>query len=44
MAIKKEIGQFQERLIAKYGKGKKTEVYFLEMVLFKITQEKGNKS
>jgi len=41
-AIKKEISEFQSQLIAKYGKGKKTEVYFLETVLFKITQQKGN--
>lgn len=43
-AIKKELGEFQERLIAKYAKGKKSEVYFLETVLFKMTQTKGNKS
>lgn len=37
-ALKKEIHEFQERLLAKYGSGKKTEVYFLEMALFKLTQ------
>lgn len=37
--LKKEIAQFQDRLIAKYSKGKKSEVYFLEMALFKLTQE-----
>lgn len=36
--IKKEIREFQDQLAAKYAKGKKTEVYFLEMALFKLTQ------
>lgn len=36
--IKKEISVFQDQLIAKYSKGKKQEVYFLEMALFKLTQ------
>jgi uncharacterized protein (TIGR02147 family) len=36
-ALKKELSDFQDRLLAKYAKGKKTEVYFLEMALFKLT-------
>ncbi len=37
-ALKKEISDFQDRIVAKYSKGVKTEVYFLEMALFKLTQ------
>lgn len=36
--IKREINEFQDQLIAKYSKGKKQEVYFLELALFRITQ------
>ncbi len=36
--IKKEIADFQDALTAKYGSGKKTEVYFLEMALFKMSK------
>ena len=36
--IKKEISAFQEQLLSKYSKGKRTEVYFLEMILFKLTK------
>ena len=38
--IKKEISAFQDQLLSKYSKGKRKEVYFLEMILFKLT--KGN--
>ncbi|NJL23805.1 MAG: TIGR02147 family protein [Calothrix sp. SM1_5_4] len=37
-AIKKELSEFQDRLVAKYSAGSKTEVYFLEVALFKLTQ------
>lgn len=37
-AIKREIVEFQDHLVAKYSRGKKDEVYFLEMALFKLTQ------
>jgi uncharacterized protein (TIGR02147 family) len=36
-AIRKEISDFQDRLIARFSKGKKTEVYQLEMALFRLT-------
>jgi uncharacterized protein (TIGR02147 family) len=36
--IKKEISDFQDQLATKYSKGKRQEVYFLEMALFKLTQ------
>lgn len=36
--IKKDISVFQDQLVAKYSKGKKQEVYFLEIALFKLTQ------
>jgi uncharacterized protein (TIGR02147 family) len=36
-AVKKEISEFQDKLVAKYRRGNKTEVYFLEMALFKLT-------
>jgi uncharacterized protein (TIGR02147 family) len=36
--IKKEMADFQDQIIAKYSKGKKHEVYFLEMALFRITK------
>jgi hypothetical protein len=39
-AIKKDLSDFQDTLLAKYSAGKKTEVYFLEMALFKLTQRK----
>jgi len=38
--IKKEISAFQDQLVAKYSKGKKQEVYFLETILFKLTKGK----
>jgi len=37
-AIKKEISDFQDQLVAKYSKGTRTEVYFLECSLFRLTQ------
>lgn len=37
-AVKKELSEFQDRIVAKYSRGTKTEVYFLEMALFKLTQ------
>jgi hypothetical protein len=36
-AIRKEISDFQDRLIAQYSKGKRTEVYQLEMALFRLS-------
>lgn len=36
--IKKEISDFQDRISAKYSRGKKSEVYFLETALFKLSQ------
>lgn len=36
--IKKDIGTFQDELLEKYSRGSKTEVYFLEMALFKLTE------
>ncbi len=36
-ALKKELSDFQDRILDKYSKGKKTEVYFLEIALFKLT-------
>jgi uncharacterized protein (TIGR02147 family) len=41
-AIKKEMSEFQDRIVAKYGKGLRKEVYHLEMALFRLT-EKGEK-
>lgn len=40
--IKQEISAFQDQLAAKYSKGKKQEVYFLEMALFKLSQGDNN--
>lgn len=37
-AIKKEIAEFQDRLIGKYSRGKKRDVYFMEVAFFKLTQ------
>lgn len=36
-AMKKEIADFQDRLLAKFSRGKKTEVYFIESALFKLS-------
>lgn len=36
-ALKKDISEFQDRLVAKYSRGCKSEVYFLEMALFRLT-------
>lgn len=36
-AIKKEISEFQDRILGKYSRGKKKEVYFMELALFKLT-------
>lgn len=38
-AIRKEISEFQNHLIAKYSRGKRTEVYHLEIAFFKLTQK-----
>jgi uncharacterized protein (TIGR02147 family) len=40
--IKKEISEFQDQLAAKYSKGKRREVYFLEMALFRLSQGDNN--
>jgi len=37
-AIRREILEFQEKLVAKYRKGKHTEVYHLEVALFRLTE------
>ncbi len=37
-SMKKEIIEFQNRILTKYSTGKRTDVYFLEMALFKLTQ------
>jgi uncharacterized protein (TIGR02147 family) len=42
--IKREISEFQDQLIAKYSKGKKHEVYFLEIALFRLTQGEHNEN
>lgn len=39
--IKKDLNDFHDELIAKYSKGRKTEVYFLETALFKLTEGEG---
>ncbi|MFK8139162.1 MAG: TIGR02147 family protein [Bdellovibrionales bacterium] len=38
-AMKREIREFQDTLIAKYSKGEKTEVYQLETLLFKLSRD-----
>ena len=40
--IKKEISEFQDQLAAKYSKGKRREVYFLETALFRLSQGDNN--
>ncbi|MCM2277471.1 MAG: DUF4423 domain-containing protein [Oligoflexia bacterium] len=37
-AIKKELSEFQDRIAAKYSTGRKTEVYQLEIALFRLTE------
>ena len=37
-SIKKDISEFQEKIAAKYKRGKKSEVYHLEMALFRLTE------
>jgi uncharacterized protein (TIGR02147 family) len=37
-SIRKEISDFQDSLVAKYSKGKKSEVYHLEVAFFRLTQ------
>lgn len=41
-SLVRELRDFRDRLAAKYARGKRTEVYQLEMALFRIT-EKGNR-
>jgi len=36
--IKREISEFQDRIAAKYAQGRRREVYFLEMALFRLSQ------
>ena len=36
--LKREIMAFQDEVLEKYSSGKKSEVYFLEMALFRLTQ------
>jgi uncharacterized protein (TIGR02147 family) len=36
--LKKDIADFQDKILAKYSHGKKTEVYFLETALFKLSR------
>jgi uncharacterized protein (TIGR02147 family) len=40
--MKREISEFQDQMIAKYSKGKKQEVYFLEIALFRLTKGEHN--
>lgn len=40
-ALKKDIADFQDRVVAKFGGGTKTEVYFMEVALFKMTKGAG---
>jgi uncharacterized protein (TIGR02147 family) len=43
-AIARELRDFRDRIAARYTRGKRTEVYQLEMALFRITEkEKGNR-
>jgi uncharacterized protein (TIGR02147 family) len=37
-SIRSEIAEFQENLLAKYKSGKKTEVYQIEIALFRLTE------
>lgn len=37
-SIRREISEFQDKLIARYRKGKLTEVYHLETALFRLTE------
>ena len=41
-SIKKDISEFQDEIVAKYSKGKKTEVYQLEIAFFRLTQEENH--
>lgn len=40
--IKREIAQFHDRIASKYGKGRRTEVYYLQSALFSLTQGGGD--
>lgn len=40
--IKKEISDFQDQLSAKFSRGKRREVYFLETALFRLSKGEGN--
>lgn len=39
-ALKREIADFQDRMIRKFSKGRRTEVYQLEVALFRLTQRR----
>lgn len=41
-SIKKDIQDFQDQLVAKYARGKKRQVYQLEMALFRLTKGEAN--
>jgi uncharacterized protein (TIGR02147 family) len=41
-AIKKDISDFQDQLMTKYSKGKKSEVYHFETALIKLTEGEDN--
>ena len=41
-AIKREIAEFQDRLVARYSKGKKTEVYQVEIAFFRLSDGSGS--
>lgn len=47
-AIKREISEFQDQLVAKYrggtGKGKATDVYHIEVAFFKLTEGANNEN
>jgi uncharacterized protein (TIGR02147 family) len=38
-SLKKDIADFQDQMISKYSKGKRNEVYHIEVSLFQVTQE-----
>jgi len=37
-SIRREVSEFQDKLISKYGKGKLTEVYHLEIAFFRLSE------
>ena len=41
-SMQRDIEEFQEQILAKYSKGKKTEVYQLQIALFRLTEGEKN--